>query len=66
MRKISYIKVDSITAPKGTTFSVSYVSKLKAISDLQDILTVADQGKDTGILTLSLTGDNPKLIEKNH
>lgn len=58
------IKVDSITAPKGTTFSVSYVSKLKAISDLQDILTVADQGKDTGILTLSLTGDNPKLIEK--
>ncbi|KAB8042356.1 polysaccharide biosynthesis tyrosine autokinase, partial [Klebsiella pneumoniae] len=39
-------------------------SKLKAISDLQDILTVADQGKDTGILTLSLTGDNPKLIEK--
>ena len=58
------IKVDSITAPKGTTFSVSYVSKLKAISDLQDILTAADQGKDTGILTLSLTGDNPKLIEK--
>ncbi|HBQ5318903.1 TPA: polysaccharide biosynthesis tyrosine autokinase [Klebsiella pneumoniae] len=58
------IKVDSITAPKGTTFSVSYVSKLKAISDLQDILTVAVQGKDTGILTLSLTGDNPKLIEK--
>ncbi len=58
------IKVDSITAPKGTIFSVSYVSKLKAISDLQDILTVADQGKDTGILTLSLTGDNPKLIEK--
>ncbi|MCV5232152.1 tyrosine-protein kinase, partial [Escherichia coli] len=57
------IKVDSITAPKGTIFSVSYVSKLKAISDLQDILTVADQGKDTGILTLSLTGDNPKLIE---
>lgn len=57
------IKVDSMSAPKGTIFSISYVSRLKAISDLQDILTVADQGKDTGILTLSLTGDKPKLIE---
>ncbi len=26
--------------------------------------TVVDQGKDTGMLTLSLTGDNPELIEK--
>ncbi|MBL1908618.1 tyrosine-protein kinase, partial [Klebsiella pneumoniae] len=42
---------------------VSYVSKLKAISDIQEQLTVSDQGKDTGILILSLIGDNPKLIE---
>ncbi|HDY8624157.1 TPA: polysaccharide biosynthesis tyrosine autokinase, partial [Klebsiella pneumoniae] len=27
-------------------------------------LNVADQGKDAGILTLSLTGDNPLLIER--
>ncbi|WP_404684925.1 polysaccharide biosynthesis tyrosine autokinase [Raoultella terrigena] len=57
------IKVDSISAQPGTSFTVSYVSKLKAISDIQDQLTVADQGKDTGILILSLIGDNPKLTE---
>lgn len=57
------IKVDSISAQPGTSFTVSYVSKLKAISDIQDKLTVADQGKDTGILILSLIGDNPQLIE---
>ncbi|MVT03815.1 tyrosine-protein kinase [Enterobacter sp. 10-1] len=57
------IKVDSISAQPGTSFTVSYVTKLKAISDIQDQLTVADQGKDTGILILSLIGDNPKLIE---
>ncbi|HAZ3452270.1 TPA: polysaccharide biosynthesis tyrosine autokinase, partial [Raoultella ornithinolytica] len=43
---------------------VTYVTRLKAITDLQEIFNVADQGKDTGILTLSLTGDNPGLIEK--
>jgi tyrosine-protein kinase Etk/Wzc len=37
---------------------------LKAITDLQDDIAVADQGKDTGMLTLSLTGDNPVLIER--
>lgn len=37
---------------------------MKAITDLQDDIAVADQGKDTGMLTLSLTGDNPVLIER--
>ncbi|EMY3085968.1 polysaccharide biosynthesis tyrosine autokinase [Raoultella ornithinolytica] len=58
------LKVDNINAPIGTEFTVSYVSKLKAITDLQNALSVVDQGKDTGMLTLSLTGDNPDLIEK--
>ncbi|HDV6998955.1 TPA: polysaccharide biosynthesis tyrosine autokinase [Escherichia coli] len=58
------LKVDSIDAAPGNEFVVAYVSRLKAITDLQDSLIVADQGKDTGILTLSLTGDNPLLIER--
>lgn len=33
---------------------------LKAIGMLQNALTVADQGKDTGILNLTLLGDDPK------
>ncbi|HHC3073146.1 TPA: polysaccharide biosynthesis tyrosine autokinase [Klebsiella pneumoniae] len=58
------LKVDEIDANPGTKFSIDYVSRLKAITDLQEGLVVADQGKDTGILTLSLTGDNPILIER--
>lgn len=50
------LKVDNIDAEPGATFIISYVSKLKAITDLQETLAVADQGKDTGILNLSLTG----------
>ena len=56
--------VDKIEATPGTTFSIKYVSRLKAISDLQEALEVTDQGKDTGMLGISLTGDNPVLIEK--
>jgi tyrosine-protein kinase Etk/Wzc len=52
------------SAKPGTEFTIGYVSRLKAITDLQEGLNVVDQGKDTGILTLSLTGDNPVLIER--
>ncbi|MBZ6727283.1 polysaccharide biosynthesis tyrosine autokinase [Klebsiella grimontii] len=57
------LKIDDIDAKPGTKFTVYYVSKLRAITDLQDSFTVVDQGKDTGMLTLSLAGDNPELIE---
>lgn len=39
------------------------MSKLKAIADLQENLSVADQGKDTGILILSYLGDDPLKIK---
>ncbi|MFH2502124.1 polysaccharide biosynthesis tyrosine autokinase [Klebsiella indica] len=58
------LKIDSIDAEPGSEFIISYVSKLKAITDLQEVLSVADQGKDTGMLTLSLTGSDPQLLEK--
>lgn len=48
----------------GTEFTIDYVSRLKAITDLQENLTIVDQGKDTGILSISLTGDNKELISK--
>ena len=55
--------VSEIDAEPGTTFTVSYISRLKAITNLQDNLTIADEGKDTGILTLSLTGDDQTQIK---
>ncbi|KTH36379.1 polysaccharide biosynthesis tyrosine autokinase [Klebsiella aerogenes] len=57
------VKVENINAEPGTVFNVAYVTRLKAITTLQNLLNVSDQGKDTGILNLSLTGDNPALIK---
>lgn len=58
------LKIDEMDAKPGTQFVIGYVSRLKAITDLQEGLSVVDQGKDTGILTLSLTGDDPLLVER--
>lgn len=58
------LKIAGIDAEPNTSFTVSYVTKLKAITDLQEVLSVADQGKDTGMLAISLTGTDPDLIAK--
>lgn len=58
------IKIDEINAPAGTSFDIYLVPRLKAITDLQKMLSVSDQGKNTGMLTLTVTGDDPSLIEK--
>lgn len=55
--------IKEINAQPGSEFVITYLDKLKAISNLQDVFTVADQGKDSGMLSLTLTGDNPTLIK---
>lgn len=56
--------VNSIDANPGDKFTVSQLMRLKAITDLQEVFNVADQGKDSGMLGLTLTGDNPELITR--
>ncbi len=56
--------VNSYDAKEGDKFVVKYFTRLKAISNLQDAFSVSDQGKDTGMLTLTLTGPNPKQISE--
>lgn len=58
------LKIDNIDAAPGSEFTIYYISRLKAIKDLKESFTVTDQGKDTGMLVLSLTGDDPKALEK--
>lgn len=55
--------IKEINAQPGSEFVITYLNKLKAISNLQDAFNVADQGKDSGMLSLTLTGDNPTLIK---
>ncbi len=53
--------VNEIDAKPGDQFVITQLPRLKAI-DLLKSFSVADLGKDTGMLTLTLTGDNPKKI----
>lgn len=58
------IKLNSIDAEPGTEFDLRYLTKLKAMNNLLDNFSVADQGKDTGMLNLKLLGDQPELITR--
>ncbi|MFO6299490.1 polysaccharide biosynthesis tyrosine autokinase [Rahnella selenatireducens] len=55
------LMINDIQAQPGTQFYVYYLTKLNAINNLLDAFNVTDQGKDTGILTLTLNGDNGDL-----
>lgn len=56
--------VTELSAEAGTSFTVNYLSRLDAINSLLQNFSAADKGKDTGMLNLSLTGDNPDLVQK--
>ncbi|MGB2079144.1 MAG: polysaccharide biosynthesis tyrosine autokinase, partial [Vibrio sp.] len=55
--------VDSIKAEAGSSFTLSKTSRLDAIQRLQQNLSVSERGKQTGILTLSFTGENRAKIQ---
>jgi len=56
--------VDDIQAESGTKFSVHYITWLEAIDRLHGAFSAADQGKDTGMLNLTLTGNDPEFIQQ--
>ncbi|MEC6882318.1 polysaccharide biosynthesis tyrosine autokinase [Photobacterium piscicola] len=55
--------VTQLIGADGKTFSLSKISRLDAIQSLQQSLTIAEQGKQTGILQLSITGENRARIK---
>ncbi|MBP1018851.1 tyrosine-protein kinase Wzc [Serratia fonticola] len=56
--------VSDINAPVDTVFKAQKSSEIAAINRLLDNLVVADKGKDTGVLQLSLEGSDPVEINK--
>lgn len=56
--------VTEVNADPGTKFEVKELSRLEAIKNLSKAFAVNEQGKDTGMLNLSLIGENPALISK--
>ncbi|MCW8328225.1 polysaccharide biosynthesis tyrosine autokinase [Photobacterium sp. SDRW27] len=55
--------VTHLRAESGDSFTIEKRSRLEAIQWVQDNLLVSERGKQTGILQLSLTGENRNDIE---
>ena len=50
-------------AQDGATFTVSKISKLDAIDQLQQNLSISERGKQTGIISLSFSGEDRARIQ---
>ncbi|CEO38464.1 polysaccharide biosynthesis tyrosine autokinase [Photobacterium kishitanii] len=50
--------ITDLQAAKGDEFSLAKITRIDAIQHLQRNLSVAEQGKQTGILQLSMLGEN--------
>lgn len=56
------LDVEKISADAGDNFTVTKYSTLGMINQLQGSLTVTENGKDTGVLSLSYTGEDKEQI----
>lgn len=56
------IKVAELKAHKGTRFAIHRVSRAQAIINLQSSLKILEKGSDTGIIEVSLQGEDQRLI----
>lgn len=55
------LKIDQIFAKPGTKFFLTRASRLSTIEDVQASMAIAEQGKQSGIISTSLQGDDPKV-----
>ena len=56
--------MSSIDAKPNDSFVIEQLTRLETIKELQKVFSVIDQGKDTGMLNLTLTGNNPTLVAR--
>ncbi|WP_337916331.1 polysaccharide biosynthesis tyrosine autokinase [Vibrio cholerae] len=54
--------VTGMEAESGFAFNIEKINELDAIDELKKNLSIAEKGKQTGIVELSLTGENPAQI----
>ncbi|MEX9253695.1 tyrosine-protein kinase [Pseudenterobacter timonensis] len=58
------IKIADIQAKPGTQFTITQQSELEAIDALQQRFAVSERTKDSGMLGLTITGDDPEEISR--
>lgn len=57
------MNVTALEASPGTEFSVVNVPRQQAVDDLRNLLDVAPGGKESGIMTFNLAGEDPQRAE---
>ena len=56
------LTVERLQAEPGAQFQLSRASRLALIEGVQKSLKVAEQGRQSGIIDVRLSGDNPELV----
>ena len=57
-----YLRIDQIDAHPGAQFTLRNISELSAIESLQKSLTVAEKNKQSGIIGVTLAGNDPIFV----
>ena len=58
------LRVTSLKAALGAEFELAHISRMQAIEDLRESFSVSEKGKETGILSWSMTGENPSELQR--
>lgn len=56
--------IKSLHAKPGTQFTLKYIPKAKAIEEIQKSMTIAEKGKQSGIIGVTLEGSDPKMVHE--
>ncbi len=56
------LHIDQISGKPGAEFSLTRLSRLTTIEMVQSSLSVSEQGKDSGVIEVTLQGQNPEQI----
>ncbi|MCO7234134.1 MULTISPECIES: polysaccharide biosynthesis tyrosine autokinase [unclassified Cobetia] len=58
------LRVTALNASAGAEFELTHISRMQAIEDLRKSFSVSEQGKETGILSWSMTGEKPRELQR--
>lgn len=58
------LRVDALEAKSGAAFMLTYNPPLETVQKLQRMLKIAEKGKQSGIIEVTLAGASPNLISR--
>jgi len=56
------LRIDQLAARPGAEFNLTRMSRLATIEGIQRSMSVAEQGKQSGVIEVTLQGQNPRMV----